>query len=79
MCNAVEYIVKNSNVSILDMSLAENGNASHMGVNDIEKICNKYEEKIIISTHMHDYTRQIAKNKNIENLIVPEDGQIINI
>ena len=79
MCNAVEYIVKNSNVSILDMSLAENGNASHMGLNDIEKICNKYEEKIIISTHMHDYTRQIAKNKNIENLIVPEDGQIINI
>ena len=35
--------------------------------------------KIIITTHMQDYTRNEAKNKNIKNLIVPDDGQIINI
>lgn len=79
MCGAIEYIVKESNIAILDMSLAESGNNAHMGLNDIEKICNQNKKKIIISTHMHDYTRQIANSKNINNLIVTEDGQIINI
>lgn len=79
MCEAIEYIVKESNISVLDMSLAENGNNAHMGLNDIEKICTENKEKTIISTHMHDYTRETANTKNIKNLIIPEDGQIINI
>ena len=79
MCESIEYIVKESNITVLDMSLAEDGNNAHMGLNDIEKICNENQKKIIIATHMHDYTRKLANSKNINNLIIPEDGQIINI
>lgn len=79
MCEAIDYIVQNSIVSVLDMSFAENINHAHMGLHEIERICDKYKEKIIITTHMQDYTRNEAKNKNIKNLIVPDDGQIINI
>lgn len=79
MCEAIDYIVQNSIVSVLDMSFAENINHAHMGLHDIERICDKYKEKTIITTHMQDYTRNEAKNKNIKNLIIPDDGQIINI
>lgn len=79
MCEAIDYIVQNSIVSVLDMSFAENINHAHMGLHEIERICDKYKEKTIITTHMQDYTRNEAKNKNIKNLIVPDDGQIINI
>lgn len=79
MCEAIDYIVQNSIVSVLDMSFVENINHAHMGLHDIERICDKYKEKTIITTHMQDYTRNEAKNKNIKNLIVPDDGQIINI
>ena len=79
MCEAIDYIVQNSIVSVLDMSFAENINHAHMGLHEIERICDKYKEKTIITTHMQDYTRNDAKNKNIKNLIVPDDGQIINI
>ena len=79
MCTSIDYIVQKSDVAILDMTFAENVNYSHMGLHDIERICDKYQEKTIITTHMQDYTRNEAKNKNIKNLIVPDDGEIINI
>ena len=79
LCEAIEKIVEESYISVLDMSFAESGNNAHMGLNDIEKLCNKYNDKTIISTHMHDYTRTIAKEKLINNLIVPDDGYCINI
>lgn len=79
LCDNIEEIVSKSDISILDMSLAEDGNNSHMGLNDIEFLCNKYKDKKIITTHMQDYTRKMAKLKGIENLIVPEDGDIIEI
>lgn len=79
LCEMIEEIIEQSNMSVLDMSLAENGNNAHMGLNDIEELCKKYKDKIIVATHMHDFTRETAKNRNIKNLIIPEDGQSINI
>lgn len=79
MCQAVEDIVKQSDISILDMSVAGDGNNAHMGINDIEKLCNKYQDKTIVATHMHDFTREKGKSMNIKNLIVPDDGQKIEI
>lgn len=79
MCQAIEEIVQQSDISILDMSVAGDGNNAHMGINDIEKLCKKYENKTIVATHMHDFTREKAKSMNIKNLIVPDDGQKIEI
>ena len=61
------------------MSLTGSGNDSHMGLNDIENICIQNKNKKIIPTHMHEYTKEVALNKNIDNLYILEDGQIINI
>lgn len=79
LCDNIEKIVQNSDISILDTSLPENGHNAHMGLNDIEYLCNKYKDKKIIAIHMNDITREKAKLKNIDNLIIPNDGDIINI
>ena len=79
MCQAIEDIVKQSDVSILDMSVEGDGNKAHMGINDIEKLCNKYQDKTIVATHMRDFIKEKAKSMNIKNLIVPDDGQKIEI
>ena len=76
-CNEIDDIVANSDISVLDMSQIE-GNDAHMGIDDIEKIIKKHNKKII-ATHIQTKTRSICKNKNIPNLIIPEDGQIIKI
>ena len=76
MCESINYIIEKSEISVLDMSLI-NGNSSHLGIDDIEKLCKKYENKKIIATHIQDNTRELAKTKQIKNLIIPEDGQEI--
>ena len=79
LCDSIEEIIQKSDISVLDMSFAEHGLDAHMGIGDIQMLCNKYPDKTIISTHMHDYTREQAKLKNIPNLIIPEDGDAVDI
>lgn len=76
-CSAIEKIVEQSDISILDMSLKGEGNKSHMGYLNIKDICNKYQNKNIIATHMHDSTRQEAIDNPIKNLIIPNDNEEI--
>lgn len=70
-CNAIDKIVEASDVSILDMSLKENGDKSHMGFLDIKEICKKYPNKKIVATHMRNSTREVALDNPIKNLIIP--------
>ena len=51
---------------------------AHMGVDDIEMISNKFNKKIV-ATHMSKPARELAKDKNIKNLIIPNDGDEIEI
>ena len=76
-CPAIDKLVEDSDVSILDMSLKGEGNHSHMGYLDIKDICNKYKGKTIIATHMHNSARQVALDNPIENLIIPIENQKI--
>lgn len=78
-CKAIDKIVESSDISVLDMSLKEEGNKTHMGFLDIKKICKKYPNKKIIATHMHDSTREIALNNPIENLTIPKENFEINL
>lgn len=77
LCDAIEKIVQECDMSVLDMSFAEIKKPAHMGFDDIEYLCNKYKNKKIVTTHMRDFTKQFAKEKNISNLIVPDDGYSI--
>ena len=79
ICESIFEIVDKSEISILDMSAIDMKTNAHMNLYDIKELCYKYKNKTIIATHMHDYTREKAKEEKIDNLIIPEDGQIIKV
>lgn len=72
LCKGVEYIIKNSKITIADCSRIE-GNKSHMGIDNLKYLIEKYD-KPIITTHMKDETREELNNLKIPNIIVEEDG-----
>lgn len=74
-CKEIDYLVEKSDISILDMSLPDKGNKSHMGYKDIKNICQKYQKKQIIAIHMHDTTKTKAQSNHLKNLIIPKENQ----
>lgn len=77
-CEGISQIVEQSEVAVLDMCQIEE-TKGHMGVGNIVKIATKNPNKKFITTHMGEKARQKAKEKEIQNLIIPEDGTIINL
>ena len=72
ICESVEKLTRNAKVTIADTSLLK-GDNSHMGIDNIEYLTNKYNKQII-ATHLRDKTReQLNKEKN-KNILVVEDG-----
>ena len=45
-----------------------------MGLVDMEYLLEKYKDKKIIPTHMHDETKETAKNISNENFVLLNDG-----
>ena len=76
LCESVSRIVQQSDMTILDACVIE-ANKAHMGLNNITEITAKYPNKKFATTHMHEETRKEAKQKNIKNLIIPEDGDVL--
>ncbi len=77
-CEAVSKIVGQSEIAILDMCFIES-KKGHMGIEDITNFAMTYPNKKIATTHMQEETREEATKKGIKNLIVPEDGHIIEL
>lgn len=77
-CENINKILEDSDIAVLDMSFPER-NKMHMGVDDIEIICKKYKNKNIVATHMSNPARQLAKEKAITNLLIPNDGDEFEI
>ena len=78
MCEGVQKIIEMADCAVLDASCPESGNAMHMGLDDIYKVCNEYPNKKIIVTHMHEEVRE-AVRQDIPNLTVPNDGDIFQL
>ena len=49
-----------------------------MGVQDVELLAEKYGKRII-STHMSQEVRVLAKEKKISKLVIPNDGDEFEI
>ena len=79
ICKEINSIVKEADISVLDMSMETEGNNAHMGYNNIKQICEDNPDKKIIATHMHDVTRKKAISEPIDNLIIPEINYYISI
>lgn len=75
LCTEIEQIVEKSDVSILDTSFIDEGQVAHMGLDDIYKLLDKYKDKTIIPTHMHDETKEKAISNQKDNFIVLNDGE----
>ncbi len=77
--DSIKEILNNSKTVVFDASMPYEGNASHMGINDLENLCTEYPEKKIICTHMGEGSRERAEHLFIRNLIVPKDGDVYEI
>lgn len=72
LCEGVENIVNNSKVIIADCSRIV-GDKSHMGIDNLEYLIQKYN-KTIIATHMKEETRKELNARRLNNILVKEDG-----
>ena len=55
------------------------GTNKHMGINDIKELTKKYPNCKFIVSHLDDETRNRLNEEKIKNVIIPNDGDIINI
>lgn len=79
LCEGVEKIVNNSDVSFYDTTYITGDEKSHMGIDDIKYLLSKNLDKKIITTHMKEETKEEIEKLNIPNLIVGKDSLEINI
>ena len=77
LCEGVEKLIQESDVSVLDCSFLSTGK-SHMGLDTIVKLAQKYH-KNIIPTHMNTEVREEALSLDLEELCVLSDGMFIEI
>lgn len=77
-CESISKIMEQSDMAVLDMCSIES-KKGHMGIEDIIKIATTYPNKKIATTHMQEEVREKAKEKRIKNLIIPDDGDIVNL
>ena len=77
-CEGVRKIASEVDYLICDMTLML-GNDSHMGIDDVLELMKEYPNLKIIPIHMHDKTREEAKKIKKDNLLIYEDGKILEV
>ncbi len=77
-CRGIESMVDVSDAVVLDANFMI-GNEKHMGLDNIEQLAKKHPEVKIIPTHMRDEVRAALQKLQLNNLLVPDDGQEIEI
>lgn len=78
ICDGVKNLASQVDYLIADMTL-EIGDDSHMGIDNIIALMQQFPNLKIIPIHMQDNTRKKAKELKLENLIIFEDGDILEI
>ena len=78
LCSTVEEMAKICKYLFCDCMLI-NGTNKHQGINDIEYLANKYPNCTFVVSHLNDDTRKVLEEKNISNVIVPNDGLELKI
>lgn len=77
-CEGVKELANKVDYLISDMTL-EVDDESHMGINNVLELLKEHPNLKIIPIHMHDETREKALKLNIDNLIILNDGDILEI
>jgi ribonuclease BN (tRNA processing enzyme) len=78
ICENVKYMASTCNYVFCDCMFIE-GTTKHMGIDMLKELTDKYKDCIFVVSHLEEETREELNKLKIENVIVPEDGQIIDI
>jgi len=78
LCEAVEHIVKKSDISFCDTSEITGNQDSHMGIDNINFLLKKYNKKIV-TTHLREEVRKKIIDLKNKNYMLGEDGEEFNI
>ena len=78
LCKNVEVMAETCNYLFCDC-LHIKGDDKHQGIDNLKYISKKYPNCTFITSHMNDKTREKLNELNIQNIIVPNDGDIYNL
>ena len=75
ICDNLEYMMKKCDYIFGDCMLIK-GTSKHMGVDFLENLMKKYPNCKYVVSHLNDDTRDYLKKANLNNVIIPKDGEI---
>lgn len=78
LCPNVEYVASICNYLFCDCTLLK-GNTKHMGIDMINKLSKDNPNCQFIVSHLEDSTREVLLKNKKDNIIIPNDGDEINI
>ena len=78
LCANYEYMASVCKYLFCDCMFI-NGTTKHMGIDMLKGLCDKYPNCTFIVSHLEDDTREEFKKINIKNVLVPDDGAVIEI
>lgn len=78
ICRNVEVMASVCDYLFCDCTLIE-GTDKHMGIDMIQELVKKYTNCIFVVSHLSESTRKELLKLNIKNVIVPDDGTVIDI
>lgn len=78
LCKRVELMAESCKYLFCDCMFVK-GTNKHQGIDNIKYLTKLNPECIFIVSHMENKTREELKKLNIKNIIIPKDGDIINI
>ena len=78
ICDNLAYMMSKCDYIFGDCMFIK-GTTKHMGVDFLEKIMDKYPKCKYVVSHLEDETREYLKKQKLKNVIIPNDGDIINI
>lgn len=78
LCDSVKNMVMDCNYVFCDCMFIKS-TSKHMGIDSIQELIKINKNCIFVVSHMENDTRDELKKLNLKNVIVPEDGQIIDI
>lgn len=78
LCKNVEYMAKTCDYLFCDCMFIE-GTSKHMGVDMLKKLLEMSDTCKFVVSHLDVETRKTLKELKLKNVIIPEDGQVIEI
>lgn len=78
LCDNVEIMAQKCSYLFCDCMFIE-GTDKHMGIDNLKYLHEKHPNCKFIVSHLENQTREELKKQNIKNIIIPDDGYILEI